>query len=815
MNIALSISCEIRKMIWGLMGSALLLMITSGFSLVHAIGIGCYSYGNLFVGSGQPSTATASFILTSTGSVTFSCVDYWGVSRTGTLSGNNLMFKNLPPGWYWMTVTDSAPSTASTAFGVVAPVALSSTSRVAADAASAWLVSTNNWTAFATIVKNAGISRVRNRISWTETEPTQGAINWGRYVASMESFRTQGVKVSVMFSDSPSWARAAGSATTSSPVNLTNVYNWTKAAATQFASSVDAWEAWNEEDYIGFWTDGPDRFAGLQKAAYLGFKAGNPNATVLSGALCGYPPLYGTGSQYESGVMNYADRFNWHIYVTSGMTPTRHQDSYIAHRRMQDRYSIPQRASWVSEAGIILPAEADGNLSSANQKIQARFALTSIARALAAGNEKNFFFVLPYYKEGSYQYGCMYQSLTPYPALVALSAASKRLGDSTYYGQYYGYSTPSNIEARLFSRASGGDIMALWNKNSTGTSSVTIPVNVSAVTVADLFGAETSATASGNLVTLQIGQDPIYVSNLGTSTTSSLARSYCTLSATVTPVTTTTPSGVFVTAYPLLPFNPTTGTYQYGSGTTATLSIPFYIEAYNFTSSVQTGTASIVLPTGSGWTTSSASVSFGSLQPKSRSTGAQITLTPSNRLYNGVVPVSVQGNFPTLTVSPTKTYFSAKQYSETSLNWLDDTATWNTTSVSPGGWVGLWPLTGPSGISYTGIFSGTNRWAYPSKTLTSSVDMSSYQGIAAELLCEYPENANTRVTMSLFDANGLECYMYTQVFYDQRTAYFIFPTSGLPPGFDFTRINRVTIGVSTNLDKVVWQVRNIRAVKFQ
>ena len=71
------------------------------------------------------------------------------------------------------------------------------------------------------------------------------------------------------------------------------VYEGSKELTAKFGDLVKYWETWNEPDVFFFPARG-EEFASIQKAAYLGAHAGNPNVQVHNGSWSSRPYAWHT-----------------------------------------------------------------------------------------------------------------------------------------------------------------------------------------------------------------------------------------------------------------------------------------------------------------------------------------------------------------------------------------------------------------------------------------------------------------------------------------------------------------------------------------
>ena len=97
-----------------------------------------------------------------------------------------------------------------------------------------------------------------------------------------------GLKVLQVFHDTPPWA-AGQNSRGRFPTDLRHVYRFAKAMSQRFRGTVQAWEPWNESNVATFGGHTMDEICSYQKAAWLGFKAGDPNVTVCWNATTAKP----------------------------------------------------------------------------------------------------------------------------------------------------------------------------------------------------------------------------------------------------------------------------------------------------------------------------------------------------------------------------------------------------------------------------------------------------------------------------------------------------------------------------------------------
>lgn len=416
----------------------------------------------------------------------------------------------LPRGYYELTC-GAGDGPATLAFGVITDHSgqAPASGRLNVDGATAWLAAEGQHEPLARMLRMAGIGWVRERFSWGATEPEKGKEQYqggGRnYDAVADAYSAQGVRVYQIWHDSPGWTHP-DNRETRNPEDLRDVYNFARRVAERYKGRVQAWEVWNEPD-IGFWPDLGDTFAGLQKAAYLGFKAADPDLPVLLGSFCrGYCPF--DESLFEAGIADYFDVFNWHIYAP----PEAYPGVLAGYLQLLSRYGCADRPVWLTEAGIRLRAtQPGGELTAEDERRQAEFVPQSFAWSLAAGTDRHFFFVYPYYLEGEIQFGALRKGLSPRPGFVAIATCVDLLGEATYLGRYDLGDPAPDVTGLAFD--SGKErVLVIWSKQPT---TVRLAVGARQVEIADVVGRRNTAEAPEGTLALQVGPSPQYVLGLG------------------------------------------------------------------------------------------------------------------------------------------------------------------------------------------------------------------------------------------------------------------------------------------------------------
>jgi hypothetical protein len=316
---------------------------------------------------------------------------------------------------------------------------------------------------FAQLAALAGANWIRDRMSWggMQIGPDDLARNTS-YDTAAPIQAKYGLKVLQVFHDSPGWAvdkqldQQAGARRFTRDLRV--LYKFCKAMAERYKGRVLAWEPWNEANIDVFGGHTIDEMCSHQKAAYLGFKAGDPNLTVCWNVYAGAGTALHTQGVLENESWPYFETYNIHSYSKP--------EDYIG-QFAPAREAACGRPIWISECGIGLPwktARPWSELSLEDELKQAEFIARSYTSSLFAGVNRHFFFILGNYAENQIQFGLLRNDQTPRPGYVALAAVGRFLAGARPLGRWLPADNPSVRVYAFNSRPDGKrrDVLVVW-----------------------------------------------------------------------------------------------------------------------------------------------------------------------------------------------------------------------------------------------------------------------------------------------------------------------------------------------------------------
>lgn len=377
----------------------------------------------------------------------------------------------LPVGWYRVEFLDEQRSrlhwtTAAVVRELGAPVPQDSP--VCVDSATAWFAKGQpaDQKRLASLAALAGVSWIRDRLTWRELEPRPGAVTSANTTydsAAMIQMR-YGLKVLQVFHTTPDWAWNAGldgeHPSGRFARDLRHVYRFCKAMAERFKGRVHAWEPWNEANVSTFGGHTVDEMCSYQKAAYIGFRTGDPTVMVCWNVYTTLPTPQHTQGLLDNEAWSYFDTYNIHTYEWA------HDYASLWAPARQAACGKP---IWVTEAdrGIkYVGPEPWCELSRDDEIRKAQYIAQSYASSLYAGSIRHFHFVLGHYYErnNGVQFGLLRKDMTPRPAYVALAAVGRLLAGARCLGRWVvaGQEDAHVIVFRAWPDGVERDVLVAW-----------------------------------------------------------------------------------------------------------------------------------------------------------------------------------------------------------------------------------------------------------------------------------------------------------------------------------------------------------------
>lgn len=377
----------------------------------------------------------------------------------------------LPVGWYRVEFLDAAGepvahTTAAVLATLKAPVP--EDSPICVDVAMSWLEEdAAKREALARLAALAGVNGVRDRVHWREIQTGPDTfVDRTKYDDAAALQAAEGLKILQVFHTTPTWAHDPASDPDRPRTDLRHLYAFCRHLAERFEGRVQAWEPWNEGNAHNFGGRTMDELCTHQKAAYLGFKAGDPGLTVA------WNPLGGanTARQAEEILRNetwpYYDVYSIHSYDWA--------HAYEALWR-NAREASAGRPIWVTECDRGMKAMPDSPWADFEHNdaiLKAEFIVQSYASSLFAGASRHYHFILGHYVESNnrIQFGLLRKDHTPRPSYVALAAMGRLLAGGQCLGRWAIPDAPEANVVAFRAQPDGEvrDVLVAWAEKEVG-----------------------------------------------------------------------------------------------------------------------------------------------------------------------------------------------------------------------------------------------------------------------------------------------------------------------------------------------------------
>ncbi len=383
----------------------------------------------------------------------------------GKVQNGRAELGKLPTGYYELHVDGIRYTTIGVLVPLIEPTPQSSP--ISIDVAMAWFYNKAEQPEVANLCTLAGINWVRDRLSWNEMEPVKGRfVNSSKYDDTANCQSTARLNVLQVHHTSPSWSNRDSKRF---PPDLRDAFAFQRQMALRWKGKVSAFEPWNEADIEGFGGHTGAEMAALQKASYLGLKAGNPDVIACMNVFA-LPQSDILADLNDNHVYPYFDTFNFHHYADTDAYPGIYE---------KFRNVAAGRPLWVTECNVPVHWSGDDQKQEpgkADLLLQAERVAKVYATSLAEGSAQVFYFMLPHYVEGKTQYGVLHKDLTPRPAFLAIAACGRLLAGAVFLGRLPASSlrvTPAGKAANAFvfrARPDGQerDVLVAWT-DGTGT----------------------------------------------------------------------------------------------------------------------------------------------------------------------------------------------------------------------------------------------------------------------------------------------------------------------------------------------------------
>ena len=353
----------------------------------------------------------------------------------------------------------------------------------------------------AELVRRLGMPMLRDRITWHKTNPAPGQYDFSGYEKPLKPVVERDIEVLSVYHDAPDWTRGNRKAPKNRalPTDLSATFDYNRKLAKHYRGKIQYWEFWNEQDTEAFSKEAAWDYAANMKAAYLGFKAGDPGITVLFGPATLRNPCQFVQTSLQSDLNCYFDIFSYHCYSEEKLLEEIIRDLRNVLQKNGVPDSVPMWISEFNDFSLGRSAEAPGlcpdyKEHSYRQEIAiSRMLVKKAAQFQQLGIARLFFFSLMPVSErnGTASWGLLRRDYTIKAGYTALANLTFQLGNARLLGTL---GLDRGIHAFLYEQPDGSQSLLVWSDRK---QSIKIPGMRKKSRGVDLFG--TPLTGKGHV----------------------------------------------------------------------------------------------------------------------------------------------------------------------------------------------------------------------------------------------------------------------------------------------------------------------------
>ncbi len=385
------------------------------------------------------------------------------------------------------------------------------------------------------LIKKAGISYVRDRMSWNQIEKEKGKFDFGRYDQNATIQSESGLKILQVFHDTALWASSQNDKPENirqkyPPEDLRDIYDFFYKVASTFQGRVTSCEIWNEFDIPIFFLGKAEEYAAILKASYLAIKDADPSAKVLFGSttlgsgelVWGGETFYDDEADiyiekvFENGAIHYFDIFNIHNYgPVEGLTDKILRNKKILCKYCQSEEKFANHKDiWLTEMGSTSTKKMTEEIVG-SEISQAEYLVKAYILGISGGLKKFFYFCFPNFVEHNKSFWGIFQrdddGWQPKPAYSALANLVHTLSDKEFIGKVE-LDDKKNIETFAFKKNRKLTLVA-WTKTGADAELNLSFKKYQKITLRNIFGAEERIKTNKQTKTfsLKITPSPVFI----------------------------------------------------------------------------------------------------------------------------------------------------------------------------------------------------------------------------------------------------------------------------------------------------------------
>jgi hypothetical protein len=300
---------------------------------------------------------------------------------------------------------------------------------------------------------------------WSGIEPERRRFDFSYYNFYVDRGREAGKKIVAVLAYDVPWLYPNGKERRYiAPENVPLFLNFVEKTVDHFRGRVDAWEIWNEPNFM-FWKGSDKEFFELARLTALKIRETDPHANILGGAFWRVPKGF-IRDMFKAGAFENVDGLAFHPYALNPGSAVKLYDKFVS-LLSEFNYSGPL---WITETGYPTGGWYPNSVSEDEQPAYVVKTITGIA---ARGARALLWYQLfdPYNKGESPRpgnsedyFGLLYPDYSRKKGFYAYSLCAKYLAGKEYRPGLTGKAgVPKSLMVFYFAGKEGNNTLVLWN----------------------------------------------------------------------------------------------------------------------------------------------------------------------------------------------------------------------------------------------------------------------------------------------------------------------------------------------------------------
>jgi hypothetical protein len=307
---------------------------------------------------------------------------------------------------------------------------------------------------------------LRKTFYWTDLEPEMGVWDYSAYDEFVETGKAAGKKILAILAYDIAWIHQDGQRRRYiTPAQLPYYLRYVEEIVHRYQGKIDAYEIWNEPNWI-FWKGKREDFFELSRAAARKIREIDPAAKIVAGSFNRVPRSFIRG-MFQSGAMEEADIISFHPYDLNPQGSVRLYDQFKEFLALQGYTGN----IWVTEVGHPTGGWYPTRVSEA--RFPAYIVKTLAGLAVRGAGAVFWYELCDTYNrhekrsplDSELYFGLAYPDYTPKKGAAAYALCSRYIAGTEYRPEFpERHKIPATVESLYFRGKNNTNTLIVWNR---------------------------------------------------------------------------------------------------------------------------------------------------------------------------------------------------------------------------------------------------------------------------------------------------------------------------------------------------------------